>query len=112
MKQIFITGNAGNDVEIFNDVNGKLFGAFQVAVRLNKTETEWMYVTCYDESLEYAKKHVKKGAKILVNGIPSVQLHVTKDGKTVANQRIYAKFIELQASKPDQFNRFDEYDYE
>lgn len=111
MKLIIITGNAGNDPEIFTDKNGVEFAALQVAVKVG-SKNEWVYITCYGKELDFAKKYIKKGDKIMVRGEPSVALHINNAGESKVNQRILVERMELLAVKPPEFNRFDEYDYE
>jgi len=115
---MIITGNVGGDLELFNDKNGNQFATFRVAVRAGKDKTgkdktEWVYVNCYGAEIDFAKKYIRKGDKVLVRGEPSVQLHYAVTGKTFANQRMSAEHIELLATKPDDFSKItDEYDYE
>lgn len=109
MKQIMITGNAGNDAQAYHDVNGKEFVSFQVAVKVGQNKKpEWIYVNCYDREAKFALDFIRKGAKVLVIGVPSVQLHIPRDGKPVANQRIFAYKMELLAAKPLEESQVDQ----
>lgn len=102
MKRITITGNLGDNPKLFYDRNGNDLICFSVAVKVrNSTKPEWIYVSCRGSEAEFALNHLHQGDKVLVEGHPSVDLHINRHGQPIANQRIFASFMELMAAKPE-----------
>lgn len=101
MKRITITGNVGADPEFSIDCRGRRFAAFRIALKVYKqTKPEWIYITCCDSEAEFVVKYIHQGAKVLIDGVPSVDVHINRHGEAIANQRVFAKYLELIAAKP------------
>lgn len=47
-------------------------------------------------------QYVKKGSKLLIEGTPSADAYVNKEGKPVATLKIFANNVEFLSSKEDQ----------
>lgn len=47
-------------------------------------------------------QYVKKGSKLLIEGTPSADAYVNKEGKPIATLKIFANNIEFLSSKEDQ----------
>lgn len=97
MKKLIITGHVGKDVEIkVNGTTGELFGTFSVAVSVgtkDQPKTDWILVNT--KRVDFARKHIKKGRKVLVEGFPSATGYVNDNGVVIASIRLNEKIIEL-----------------
>ena len=105
MKKIIITGNVGRDAESRGDQSGNTFTSFTVAVSVGtkaNPKTDWVDVTCNAKLGEIALLYVKKGTKVLIEGFPTVNAYMTKEGKPAASLRIYANTMELLSRKEDE----------
>ncbi len=105
MKKIIITGNVGRDAESRADQSGNTFTSFTVAVSVGtkaNPKTDWVDVTCNAKLGEIASLYVKKGTKVLIEGFPTVNAYMTKEGKPAASLRIYANTMELLSRKEDE----------
>jgi len=108
MKKIIITGNIGENPKVFYDRNGRQYASFAVAIKAPRHEKpEWIYVICYGNEAQFALDYLHQGDKVLVDGKPSVDFHVNQRGEIIANQRVYAQFMELLSAKPDLANNND-----
>lgn len=102
MKRIIITGNLGRDPEKRADPEGNSYATFSVGVAIGskqKPKTDWVDVSCKDKLAEIVCAHLKKGAKVLVSGFPSVNAYINKENVAVGILRIYADDIEFMSSK-------------
>ena len=97
MKKIFITGNVGKDAEIkANATTGELFATFSVGVSEGTKEnpkTDWVSVST--ERVDFARKFLTKGRKVLIEGFPRATGYINKDGVVIASIRISSPYIEL-----------------
>lgn len=110
MKKIIVTGNVGRDAELRADHSGNSFTSFSVGVSVGTKalpKTDWVDVTCNNKLGEIASQYVKKGTKVLIEGFPSVNSYLTKDGKPAASLRIFAQNIEFLTPKPDDADHED-----
>ena len=90
MKKLLITGNVGQDAQVFTNEQGKSFAKFSVAVSVGTKQnpkTEWVQVLCNNKLVDVAKNYVKKGSKLLVEGFPEASAYI-KDGVPVATLQI------------------------
>lgn len=104
MKKIFVTGHVGRDPETRYAPSGESFVTFSLAVNSGtkaSPRTDWMEVSCNGKLAEVVQAYVQKGAKLLIEGSPSVNAYVNKEGKPVGTLRIAAGSIEFLSSKSD-----------
>ena len=105
MKKIIITGNVGRDAESRADQSGNNFTSFSVAVSVgtkSNPKTDWVDVSCNGKLAEIAALYVKKGTKVLIEGFPTVNSYMTKDGKPAATLRVFANNLELLSRREDE----------
>lgn len=104
MKKIFVTGNVGRDPETRSAPSGESFTTFSLAVTTgpkDNQKTDWLEISCNGKTAETVQKYVRKGTKLLVDGTPSANAYLNKDGKPVATLRVSASNIEFIGSKSD-----------
>jgi len=79
MFKLLFTGNLGKDAKIIEKTDFKMI-VFSVAVSSKKDETTWIecaYFRRFDQSLAVVD-YLKKGAKVLIEGEPSVDVYEGK----------------------------------
>jgi single-strand DNA-binding protein len=104
MKKIIITGNLGRDPEKRADQQGNTFATFSVGVAVgtkDKPKTDWVDVSCGGKLADVVCTYLKKGAKVLVSGFPSVNAYMNKENQAVGTLRIYADDIEFLSAKSE-----------
>jgi single-strand DNA-binding protein len=102
MKKIFVTGNVGRDPESRYAPNGESFVTFSLAVTTgpkDNQKTDWLEISCNGRTAETVQKWVKKGSKLLIEGTPSANAYINKEGKAVASLRVSASNIEFIGSR-------------
>ena len=102
MKKIIITGRVGRDPESRYAPSGEAFVTFSLAVTTgpkDNQKTDWLEISCNGRTAETVQKWVKKGSKLLIEGTPSANAYLNKEGKPVATLRVSANNIEFIGSK-------------
>ena len=102
MKKIFVTGNVGRDPESRYAPSGESFVTFSLAVTTgpkNNQKTDWLEISCNGKTAELVQSYVRKGSKLLIEGTPSANAYVNKEGKAVATLRVSASNIEFIGSR-------------
>lgn len=107
MKKMIITGRLGKEPENRHSPSGEWFVTFTVAVNVGtkyKPKTDWVDVSCNGKLAEIVKSYLKKGSQVLVEGYPSVNAYINKEGKPVATEKLNAKILEILSSKESSDN--------
>ena len=78
LNRLIISGNVGNDPEV-NHVNGVKVANFSVATTFMENTT-WHRCAAWNKSADFVENHVRKGAKITVEG-----KQINRPGKTKEN---------------------------
>lgn len=102
MKKIIVTGNVGRDPEQRTLPSGESFVVFSLAVSSGtkaNPKTDWLEISCNGKTAEVVQTYVRKGTKLLVEGTPSANAYINKEGKPVATLRVSANNIEFIGSK-------------
>lgn len=102
MKKIFVTGNVGRDPEVRYAPSGESFVNFSLAVTTgpkNNQKTDWLEIGCNGKTAEVVQQYVVKGTRLLIEGTPSANAYLNKDGKPVATLRVSATNIEFIGAK-------------
>ncbi len=101
LNRITLIGNLGKDVELIKS-NDKHYCRLAIATSENyyvggvpKEVTTWHNITLWDKHADYAVQHLKKGAKVLVDGKMVARTYEDKDGKSVYVYEIKCNSIEL-----------------
>ena len=95
MNQATVSGNLGNDPEIFYSSNsGEPVASFSLAVRSGRDKTSWLKVTAFKRNAEICETYLHKGAKIIVSGYLD-QDKWEKDGKSYSTLKLIANQIEF-----------------
>ena len=85
MRQITISGNIGNDVQVNSTQSGNKVANFSVAVRQNRPDnngeygTDWFRCSVWGTRASAVEKFYKKGSHVVVTGSLSINEY---NGKT------------------------------
>jgi single-strand DNA-binding protein len=95
MNLVTVTGNLGQDPEIFYSANsGDPIASFSLAVRSGREKTTWLKVTAFKKTAEVCETYLHKGARIIVSGYLD-QDKWEKDGKSYSTIKLIANQIEF-----------------
>ncbi|MBN2165823.1 MAG: single-stranded DNA-binding protein [Marinilabiliaceae bacterium] len=104
MLKLILNGALGHDAEIKQVGNKKAIN-FDVAVSLdykdskgNKVErTEWIKAVIWKSESQNSNisNYLKKGQKVLIEGVPSSESYIGKDGDAKSTLHVNVKDIEL-----------------
>ena len=68
LNQTVLTGNIGQDPEIFFTSEGDPIAKFSLAFKSSKKKTSWIKVVCFGRLAEITEKHLHQGARVGVIG--------------------------------------------
>ena len=104
MLKLILNGALGHDAEVKQVGNHKAIN-FNVAVSMdykdqdgNKVEkTEWVRAVIWKGNNQSTKisEYLKKGQKVLIEGVPASEGFLTKDGEAKSSLHINVKDLEL-----------------
>lgn len=107
-QTIVIAGNLGRDPELRSTTNGKEVCSFSVAVSEGKDKTAWFRVSAWDKQAELCNTYLKKGSKVLVEGILNFDTETggprqyqAKDGTTKTAFDITARTVRFLSPKAE-----------
>ena len=95
MNLCILTGNLGQDPEIFYSSDGDPIASFNLAFKSGKDKTSWIKVTAFNKTAEVCEKYLHKGAKIIINGSLSQEKWETDDGEKRSAMKVIANRIEF-----------------
>lgn len=84
MRQITISGNIGNDVQVNSTQSGNKVANFSVAVRQNRPDnngeygTDWFRCSVWGTRASTVEKFYKKGSHVVVTGSLSINEYNSK----------------------------------
>ena len=95
MFRLEAIGNIGKDAEKRVTRDGMELYTFNIGVSAGKNKTEWLQVTIKGELGDKIAKYLTKGKKVLVSGLPSVNVYTNRENKTVGTLQVWANTVEL-----------------
>ena len=103
INKVYLVGHLGNHPKSFTSKNGKPYARISLAThRSRKAEdgsweplTDWHDVTVWGKQGESCMNHLKKGAKVMVEGYLSHYETTSEDGKPRKNTSVTAHSIEF-----------------
>lgn len=101
MLQLTITGNLGADATT-KEINGTNYLAYNVGVANGKDSTLWVSVFSRYQEGGKMLNVLRKGTKVMVQGMPSLGAYTNKAGKAIGTLTIWAREQEILqwADKP------------
>jgi len=102
MFKLILSGVLGNDADVKEVGNSKVVN-FNVAVSMdhkdkdgNKIEkTEWVRASLWRDQNSKIGDYLKKGKKILIEGIPEAEAYKNKDGEIRSSLSVRVKDLEF-----------------
>lgn len=95
LNQIVLTGNLGQDPEIFYTSEGNSIAKFSLAFKSGKQKTNWIKVACFGRLAELAEKHLHQGARVGVIGALDENKWETDEGVKKSTYQINANSLEF-----------------
>lgn len=98
INYVIIQGNAGQDAKITYTASGFAVGDFRLAHSRQvkgKKETSWMRIKLLGKYAETMVPLVKKGARLIVEGVLEVREYQNKAGQNVTSTEIIAGSLTL-----------------
>lgn len=80
-----MSGYIGNDLELRKTQTGTSVIELNIAVKLNKDETEWHKWIAYDKKADFIHQYFSKGSFIIVSGKARSKKYTNKEGQTRYN---------------------------
>lgn len=109
VNKVILIGNLGNDPEVQYSYGGEsCFGNLSIATTNRKLtndgsyveETEWHRVSLFGKRAEFAKKYLRKGLQVYVEGKLKTRSY-EKDGKRQYITEVLADQIQILGRKAD-----------
>ena len=95
LNQTILTGNLGQDPEVFYSSEGKPVASFSLAFKSSKKKTGWIKVVCFNRLAEVSEKHLHKGARIAVIGTLDQQKWENEEGVIRSSFQLLANTLEF-----------------
>ena len=96
LNQIVLTGNLGQDPEIFFTSEGNSIAKFSLAFKTSKNKsTSWLKVVCFGRLAELAEKHLHQGARVGVIGTLDENKWETDEGVKKSSYQINCNSLEF-----------------
>lgn len=95
INQLILTGNLGNDPEIFFRSEGDPVTSFSLAFKSGKEKTGWIKCVCFNKNAEIAEKYLHTGARVAVVGYLSFSKWKTDQGDARSKLEMIVNSIEF-----------------
>ncbi len=96
LNQTVLTGNLGQDPEIFFSSDGDPIAKFSLAFKSSKKKpTSWIKVVCFGRLAEITEKHLHQGAKIGLIGTLEENKWETDEGVKKSSYQINCNSLEF-----------------
>jgi single-strand DNA-binding protein len=95
LNQLILTGNLGNDPEIFFGSEGDPVTSFSLAFKSGREKTGWLKCVCFNKNAEIAEKYLHSGARIAVVGYLQQSKWKTNEGESRSSFEMIVNSIEF-----------------
>jgi len=95
LNQIILTGNLGNNPEIFFGSEGDPVTTFSLAFSSGRDKTSWIKCTCFNKNAEIAEKYLHSGARVSVVGRLNQSKWRTNEGEKRSSFELIVNTIEF-----------------
>lgn len=117
MNSVNLTGRLTKDIEIRKTQSGKSVTSFSLAVRRDRSNTDFISCVAWETTADFLGRYGKKGNKIGIIGKIQTRTY-DSNGRTVYVTEVicnYVELLEVKEEKPKEETKapsFDEYDIE
>jgi single-strand DNA-binding protein len=108
LNQTVLTGNLGQDPEIFYSSDGDPIAKFSLAFKVSKKKTGWVQIVCFKKLAEISERFLHKGARIGILGTLDVNKWETDEGVQRSSFQLIANSLEFIKTDGRGFEEGDE----
>lgn len=94
MLQLTLTGHLGADATT-KEINGTTYLTYNVGVSNGKDSTLWVTIMSRYQEGSKVLNALRKGTKVLVQGMPSLGAYTNKNGKAIGTITLWARETEI-----------------
>jgi single-strand DNA-binding protein len=95
LNQVVLTGNLGQDPEIFFTSKGEPIVKFSLAFKTSKKATAWVKISCFGRLAEAVSKHLHKGARVGIVGSLDENKWETDEGVKKSSFQVNCQHLEF-----------------
>lgn len=98
LKSIVLIGNAKEVPNSVKGNEGKEFVTLDLAVTIKskgKESTDWIELICNGFWADFAKKYIKAGSRLFIDGTPKFGAYLAKDGTAKPATKVYVREMRL-----------------
>ena len=95
LNQTVLTGNLGQDPEVFFTSEGDPIAKFSLAFKASKKKTGWIKVVCFKRLAEIVEKYLHSGARVAVIGTLDENKWETDEGVKKSNFQLLCNSLEF-----------------
>ena len=95
LNQTLLTGNLGQDPEIFFSSDGDPIAKFSIAFKASKKKTCWIQVVCFKRLAEITEKYLHQGARVGILGTLDENKWETDEGVKRSNFQLICNSMEF-----------------
>lgn len=99
MNKVILSGRITKDIELRYTTNNCAVTNFNLAVRRNKDEADFVSIVAYSKTAELIQNYCKKGSSINIVGRLQTRQYDDKDGKRVYVTEVIVDEIEFLDKK-------------
>lgn len=102
MNQVIILGNITNDLELRATSTGTNIVSFNLAVRRDKDNTDFIPCSAFGKTAELLNKYCSKGSKLAVSGSLRQNSYTDKEGNKKSSLNVLVNTIQLLDKKKEE----------
>jgi len=95
LNQAVLTGNIGQDPEMFFTSEGNPIAKFSIAFKGSKKKTCWIKIVCFGRLAELTENHLHQGARVGIIGTLDENKWETDEGVKKSNFQILCNSLEF-----------------
>ena len=108
LNQTVLTGNLGQDPEVFFSSEGDPIANFSIAFKSSKKKTGWIKVACFKRLAEIVEKYLHKGARVGIIGTLDENKWETNEGVQKSSFQLICNSLEFIKTDGRGFEDSDE----
>ena len=99
MNQVNLIGNITKDLELRATSTGTNIVSFNLAVRRDKDNTDFIPCSAFNKTAELLSKYCSKGSKLAITGTLRQSSYTDKEGNKKSSMSVLVSSIEMLDSK-------------
>lgn len=102
MNQVNLLGNLTKDLELRATSTGTSITSFNLAVRRDKDNTDFIPCSAFGKTAELLNKYCSKGSKLAISGTLRQSSYTDKEGNKRSNMSVLVNSIEMLDKKKEE----------